>query len=96
EEQIAWLAPKLTPQSIKTYRDKMPSDPTSADCPHYYLYAEDRVPQPYAAVIERFGKTPGWQLAATDGGHELMFTNSKTVLRLIEIAAGREPLPAKL
>ena len=45
------------------------------NCPHYYLYASDRDPQPYAAVIERFSKARRWQLAATKGGHELMITN---------------------
>ncbi|MGI9507755.1 MAG: alpha/beta fold hydrolase [Geminicoccaceae bacterium] len=96
DKQIAWLTPKLTPQSIKTYRDKMPTDLESANCPHYYLYANDRNPQPYAAVIERFSKARRWQLAATYGGHELMFTNPQATLDLIEIANEGAPLPAEL
>lgn len=96
DKQIAWLKPKLTPQAVKTYRDKMPVDLESANCPHYYLYADDRDPQPYAAVIERFSKARRWQLAATKGGHELMFTNPAATLELIEIASEGGTLPAEL
>lgn len=96
DKQIAWLKPKLTPQSIKTYRDKMPADLESANCPHYYLYARDRDPQPYAAVIKRFSKARGWQVGATDGGHELMITNPGATLELIDIASERDRLPAEL
>ncbi len=95
-EQVAWLRPKLTPQSIKTYRDRMPADQSLADCPHYYLYANDRIPQPYQAVIERFSKAPNWQLAATAGGHELMFTNPDAVLHVIGAALEGGTLPAEL
>ncbi|MEZ5930496.1 MAG: alpha/beta hydrolase [Alphaproteobacteria bacterium] len=96
DEQADWLAPKLTPQSIKTYRDVMPADLEAAPCVHYYLYAHDRVPQPYQAVIERFSAEPNWQLAATFGGHELMFTNPEAVMRVIEIALDGGALPARL
>lgn len=96
DKQIAWLTPKLTPQSVKTYRDKMPADLESANCPHYYLYARDRDPQPYAAVINRLSKARGWQFAATDGGHELMITNPRATLELIEIASERDRLPPEL
>ncbi len=95
-EQAAWLAPKLTGQSVKTYQDAMPTDLKSADCPHYYLFANDRPPQPYQAVIDRFSEAPNWQFAATSGGHELMFTNPEAVLRVIDIAAAGDPLPADL
>ena len=95
-EQIAWLIPKLTPQSIKTYRDRIPVDLKAAPCAHYYLYANDRVPQPYAATIKRLSDLPTWQLASIQGGHELMITNPKAVLRLIELAAGGERLPMGL
>lgn len=96
DQQIAWLKPKLTDQSIKTYQDTMPLDLEGVACPHFYLYASDRDPQPYAEVIERFSQEPNWQLAATHGGHELMFTNPDAVLRLIDIAAAGERLPAEL
>ncbi|MEM7045210.1 MAG: alpha/beta hydrolase [Pseudomonadota bacterium] len=96
DEQVAWLTPKLTPQSIKTYRDIFPVDLKAAPCPHYYLYADDRVPQPYAAVIERFSGAPDWQLAATEGGHELMITNPDAVMRIIEVALESGTLPPKL
>lgn len=86
-EQMAWLKPKLTDQSVKTNQDVMPTDLKSADCPHYYLFANDRDPQPYQTVIERFSQVPNWQLAATPGGHELIFTNPGAVLRVIDIAA---------
>lgn len=96
DDQIAWLAPKLTDQAIKTYRDIMPADLEDADCPHYYLYADDRDPQPYQAVIDRFRREANWQLAATHGGHELMFTNPDAVLRVIEIAVAGGRLPSDL
>lgn len=96
DQQIAWLTPKLTPQSVKTYRDKMPADLEAANCPHYYLYAKDRVPQPYAAVIERFSRARGWSVAATKGGHELMFTNPEATLDVIDAAIERDRLPAEL
>ncbi|MEM8949172.1 MAG: alpha/beta hydrolase [Pseudomonadota bacterium] len=96
DKQIAWLKPQLTPQSIKTYRDKMPADLESANCPHYYLYAKDRDPQPYAAVIERFSTARRWQIGATLGGHELMITNPAATLELIEIAGENDRLPAEL
>jgi len=96
DKQIAWLMPKLTPQSIKTYRDKMPADLETANCPHYYLYANDRDPHPYAAVMERFSKARRWQLAATKGGHELMFTNPDAVLQVIEAALEDIRLPPEL
>lgn len=95
-EQIAWLAPKLTDQSIKTYRETMPIDQSIADCPHYYVFADDRDPQPYAAVIERLRTTPNWQIAATKGGHELMFTNPDAVLAAILTAAEAGRLPKEL
>lgn len=93
EAQIAWLAPKLTAQSIQTYREAMPDDQPIASCPHYYLFADDRDPQPYQAVINRFRPVPSWQIIATKGGHELMFTNPDAVLMVIEAAieAGRLP-----
>jgi pimeloyl-ACP methyl ester carboxylesterase len=93
EEQVAWLSPKLTEQSIKTYRETMPDNQPIAACPHYYLFADDRDPQPYEAVMERFRRMPTWQIAATKGGHELMFTNPDAVLTVIETAveAGRLP-----
>jgi pimeloyl-ACP methyl ester carboxylesterase len=93
EAQVAWLAPRLTEQSIRTYRDTMPDDQTIASCPHYYLFADDRHPQPYQAVIDRFRSMPTWQMTATKGGHELMFTNPDAVLAVIEAAtvAGRVP-----
>ncbi len=96
EQQIAWLAPKLTEQSIKTYRETMPDDLPAVDCPHYYLFAHDREPQPYAAVIERFRPMPTWQIASTQGGHELMFTNPDAVLNVIGAATNKAPLPETL
>jgi hypothetical protein len=93
---IAWLTPKLTPQSIKSYRDIFPVDLKAAPCPHYYLYSDDRVPQPYAAVIERFSGDPNWQFAVTEGGHELLLTNVPAVLSVIETALERGILPMKL
>lgn len=96
DEQIAWLAPKLSDQSIKTYQDQMPIDETCVDCPHYYLFAHDRDPQPYAAVIDRFRGASTWQLAATAGGHELMFTNPEAVLRVIGTAVAGGRLPAEI
>ena len=95
DEQIAWLAPKLTDQSIRTYRETMPAEQPTPQCPHYYLFADDRDPQPYAAVIERFRKTPTWQIAATQGGHELMFTNPDAVLTVIETAVDAGHLPER-
>jgi len=95
-EQIAWLKPKLTDQAIKTYQDIMPLDLERAACPHFYLYANDRKPQPYAEVIDRFSQESNWQLGATQGGHELMFTNPDTVLRVIDIAAAGGRLPGDL
>ena len=96
DDQIAWLTPKLTPQSIKTYRDLFPTELKAAPCPHYYLYSDDRVPQPYAAVIERFSGAPDWQFAIADGGHELMITNPVAVMRTIEVALERGTLPPRL
>ena len=96
DEQIAWLLPKLTDQSIRTYQDILPPDLASAACPHFYLYADDREPQPYQAVIDRFSKNPDWQLAATPGGHELIFTNPEAVLRVIDIAVAGGRLPSSL
>ncbi|MGI9437195.1 MAG: alpha/beta fold hydrolase [Geminicoccaceae bacterium] len=96
EEQIAWLMPKLTDQPIKTYRETMPLSDGGADCPHYYLFADDRDPQPYADVIQRFRQTPTWQIAATKGGHELIFTNPDAVLAVIHTAAEAGRLPEKL
>ena len=96
DEQIAWLAPKLTDQSIRTYRETMPVDQPVAACPHFYLFADDRDPQPYAAVIERFRQTSNWQIAATKGGHELMFTNPDAVLTVIETAIEAGHLPERL
>lgn len=95
-EQIAWLKPKLTDQSIKTYQDIMPEDLDGADCPHFYLYADDRSPQPYQAVIDRFSEASHWQLAVTFGGHELPITNPEAVLRVIDIAAAGGRLPSDL
>lgn len=96
EQQVAWLKPKLTDQPIKTYQEVIPADLPSADCPHYYLFAHDRDPQPYQAVIDRFSQEANWQFAATFGGHELMFTNPEAVLQIIEIAAAVGPLPCEL
>lgn len=96
DEQIAWLKPRLTDQSIETYRAVMPEDLKSATCPHYYLFANDRDPQPYQSVIDRFEKVPTWQLAATEGGHELIFTNPQAVLQVIDIATVQGTLPARL
>lgn len=96
DEQIAWLGTKLTDQSIRTYQDIMPPDIASAPCPHFYLYANDREPQPYQAVIDRFSQEPDWQIAATSGGHELMFTNPEAVLRVIDIAVAGGQLPSEL
>ena len=96
DEQASWLAPKLTDQSIRTFRETVPIDQPAADCPHYYLFADDRVPQPYAAVIERFRPAPNWQFAATKGGHELMFTNADAVLAVIETAIETGRLPERV
>lgn len=96
DEQVAWLSPKLTDQAIKTYQDIMPADLDGADCPHFYLYADDRSPQPYQAVIDRYSKVPNWQLAATLGGHELPITNPEAALRVIDIAAAGGRLPNDL
>lgn len=95
-KQIAWLSSKLTDQAIKTYQDIMLVDLESANCPHYYLYANDRDPQPYQAVIDRFSQAPDWQIAATLGGHELMFTNPEAVLRVISTAVAGGCLPSNL
>lgn len=96
DDQIAWLRPKLTDQSIKTYQEAMPSVDDTADCPHYYLFADDRDLQPYAAVIERFRSARNWQIAATKGGHELMITNPSAVLSVIKAAIASGRLPDKL
>lgn len=96
EEQIAWLKPNLTEQSLKTYREAMPSSDILADCPHYYIFAEDRDDHPYVEVIERFRRTPGWQIAATKGGHALMVTNPSAVRAVIQTAAEGGRLPEKL
>lgn len=96
DEQIAWLAPKLTDQSIRTYRETMPIDQPAPACPHYYLFADDRDPQPYAAVIERFRPMSNWQITVTKGGHELMFTNPDAVLAVIETAIEAGRLPERL
>lgn len=95
-EQIAWLLPKLTDQSLRTYQEIMPIDRREADCPHYYLFAEDRVPHPYTDVIEGFRGAPNWRIAATLGGHELMFTNPEVVLTTIETAIEGGSLPERL
>jgi pimeloyl-ACP methyl ester carboxylesterase len=96
QQQAAWLASRLTDQSIQSYRDAMPRDLALADCPHYYLYADDRTPQPYAAVIERFKGAAGWHVVETEGGHELMITNPKAVLRMIQAAIDGERPPAAI
>ena len=71
-------------------------DLDGADCPHFYLYADDRSPQPYQAVIDRFSEASNWQLAVTFGGHELPITNPEAVLRVIDIAAAGGRLPSDL
>ncbi|MCB1970169.1 MAG: alpha/beta hydrolase [Geminicoccaceae bacterium] len=96
EEQIAWLQPKLTSQAMATYTDRMPDDAGGFAGPHYYLYADDRVPQPYQYVIDRFSGDPLWHVGATRGGHELMFSNPDAVMVAILAAIEGKPLPATI
>jgi pimeloyl-ACP methyl ester carboxylesterase len=96
EEQVAWLTPRLTEQSIRTYREAMPDDQPIAARPHYYLFADDRDPHPYQAMIDRFRSMPNWQITATKGGHELMFTNAGAVLTAVKTAIEGGTLPERL
>ncbi|MEZ5825343.1 MAG: alpha/beta hydrolase [Geminicoccaceae bacterium] len=93
EAQIHWLRAKLTDQAVSSYTEAMPEDAGGFAGPHYYLVANDRDPQPYQSVVDRFIDEPNWQIATTVGGHELMFTAVEAVMATIRAAIARATLP---
>ena len=87
EELSLWISSNMTNQPLKTFQEKVVlSNSHHIDRPKFFVFASDRVPQPYQVFIDEFAEAADWQVISLPGGHELMLTNPDEVLKILEQA----------
>jgi pimeloyl-ACP methyl ester carboxylesterase len=69
---------QLLPHPLRTLTDPLP---TSAAMPdeelrHTYIFASDRLSNPYQKFIDACTLSKNWRVIAISGGHEMMLTNA--------------------
>ena len=52
-----------------------------------YVFASDRLPNPYQPFIDRFARDTTWQVIGVNGGHEMMLTNPSVIAEICLRAA---------
>lgn len=85
------IAARLLPQPLRTFTEPLPrsvGESSHAIC-RTYLYASDRIPNPYQRFIDRLRVEPSCRLVAMSGGHELMLTRPAEVAELLLQIAGQ-------
>ena len=84
------IAGRLLPQPFRTLTDPLPPAPARGVSPvaRTYVFANDRTPNPYQAVIDRIRADPSWSIVSLSGGHELMLVSPNEIADLLLAIAG--------
>lgn len=87
EELSLWITSNMTNQPLKTFQDKLTlSNPDHIEGLKFFVFANDRTPQPYQTFIEELSSLDDWRVLSMEGGHELMLTNPNGILEVLEQA----------
>ncbi|MGI9570166.1 MAG: alpha/beta fold hydrolase [Desulfobulbia bacterium] len=84
EELSLWITSNMTDHPLKSFQDKLNlSNPDHIQGLKYFVFADDRTPQPYQTFIDELSGLDDWRVLSMRGGHELMLTNPTGVLRVL-------------
>ena len=82
----ATIQSQLMPHPLRTLTDPLPTPAAMGDqeLRRTYVFASDRLPNPYQKFIDACTLNKSWQVLGITGGHEMMLTNT---VQLAEILA---------
>ena len=73
------------PQPLRTLTDPLPTPATMGDedFRRTYVFASDRLPNPYQKFIDNCTLNKNWQVIGISGGHEMMLTNAAQLAEML-------------
>jgi len=83
---------QLLPHPLRTLTDPLPPAAAMRDAElrRTYIFASDRVPNPYQTFIDACAINKHWQVIGISGGHDMMLTNAAQLAELLATFA-RKP-----
>jgi len=91
EEDIQWVARRVTPQPGATFTQPVRLDPAAAArvaaLPHTFIYCSSPATGSFDRFAERFRADPQWRFAELKTGHDAMISDPDGVARILLAAA---------
>lgn len=93
EEQARWMAPRLTPQPLRTFEQPvaLAGAPAATALARTYVHCTSPVMGTFAPIAARLREAPAWRYHELETGHDAMVTQPREVAALLHAALAANP-----